>query len=289
MKNSNIQNFLTLNLALLLIATAAPLGNFINLPAPISIWCRCFVALFVVGGLILYKKETFKFNVQNDLLGFVVSSALQGIHWVTYFLALQKAGAGIGIISLFTYPIFTAILEPIMLKQKFHLKYIFLGLLVLVGLFVLTPSFNLENKLTEGIAYGIISAITYAIRNIKMKKYLSVYNSKLLMFYQCFFVVILLSPVFFFYDASNIATQYPYLIFLGVITTGFGHTLLVQSFKYFSATSAALLSCLQPLYAIVQAYFFIDEIPTLNTMIGGLIIILAVVIESLTKQKVANS
>jgi len=42
-----------------------------------------------------------------------------GGHWITYFYALKLSNVAIGMLSLFAYPIFTALLEPFFIKVKF--------------------------------------------------------------------------------------------------------------------------------------------------------------------------
>lgn len=282
----NLKHFATLNLALFIISTAAPLGNYISLPPAISIWTRCFVAFLGLGILVKFQKISLQFQ-SKDTGSFVLAASLQGLHWVTYFYSLQLAGAGLGIISLFTYPIFTAILEPFILKTKFNPKHIFLGLLVLIGLYILTPEFELGNQVTLGIVYGVASAIFYATRNILMKKHVTHYNSIMLMFYQVGIISLLMLPVFFIFPVSfeTYKEQIPFLLFLGIFTTATGHTLLVKAFSYFSATTASLLSCMQPLYGILLAFFFLDEVPKPTTIYGGICILSAVALESLLVKK----
>lgn len=48
-----------------------------------------------------------------------------------------------------------------------------------------------------------------------------------------------------------------------------------------NATKLGLISCLEPVYAILIAYFWIDEIPAFGTILGGLIILSVVFIESI--------
>lgn len=285
--SKEFKNILELNLALLIIATAAPLGNFISLPPEIGIWSRCFFAFITITIFCSVKKISFKYNYKKDTGSFIFCAFIQAIHWVTYFYALQKAGAGLGVISLFTFPIFTTLLEPFILKTKFNPKHLFLALLVMVGLYVLTPEFSTGNQTTLGILFGIVSALCFATRNILMKKHVANYNASMLMFYQNGWVVIFLFPLLFLinFKLSVYKTQLPYLIFLGTITTAIGHTYLVKTFKYFSATTASLLSCIQPLYVVILAYFFLNEKPTLSTLIGGSVIVSAVILESFITKK----
>ena len=281
------KQILELNFALLLIATAAPLGNYISLPPEIGIWSRCFFAFITLAIYTKVKGISLKYDRKKHTGSFIFCAVLQGIHWITYFYSLQLAGAGLGVISLFTFPIFTTLLEPVLLKTKFNPKHILLALLVILGLYILTPEFNIGNHTSLGIFFGITSALFYATRNILMKKHVAIYDPSMLMFYQNGWILLFLVPLLFVLDfeVSHYTTQLPYLLFLGAITTATGHTLLVKTFKYFSATTASLLSCIQPLYVIILAFFFLNEIPTIATAIGGSIIVSAVVLESFISKK----
>jgi len=62
----------------------------------------------------------------------------------------------------------------------------------------------------------------------------------------------------------------------------------VHSLKYFSASSASIISSFLPIYGIIIAYFFLGEAPKLNTVIGGSLIMLTVIIESVLSKKRIN-
>lgn len=49
----------------------------------------------------------------------ILAGLFMGIHWVTYFYALQWSNVAIGMLSLFTYPVITAFLEPLFFKTHF--------------------------------------------------------------------------------------------------------------------------------------------------------------------------
>ena len=53
-----------------------------------------------------------------------------GTHWVTYFYALQWSNVAIGMLSLFTYPVITALLEPLFFNTRFQLRHLILGALL---------------------------------------------------------------------------------------------------------------------------------------------------------------
>lgn len=285
MNNQHNTNLLLLLLATLFISTSGALGRYIDMPTPVIIWWRSFLAMFLLYGFCRYKKFNLKIKSSNDRFLFIISAIFMAAHWITYFYALKLSNVAIGMLSLFTYPIITALLEPLFIKVKFDPIYIILSIIVLIGMYILVPEFSLENAHLKGMLFGLLSALCYALRNIISKKLTYGYSSTTIMFYQVVIVTIVLSPVLFFMETSGIKTQYPYVILLAVITTAIGHTMLVNSLKHFTVSTASIISSIQPILGIIIAFIFLKEIPTWNTFFGGLIILSTVIIESIRSKK----
>ncbi len=281
MSKSHINHLLTLTLATLFISTSGALGKFIDMPTPVIIWWRCSLGALFLFIFSRYKKINLKIYSTRDFSTLLLSAIFLGAHWVTYFYALKLSNVALGMLSLFTFPVITALLEPLFTKTKLNPIHIFLALLVLIGIYILAPDFDFESNQVKGILFGVFSAFCYAIRNLMLKKPASVYNGTSLMMYQTLFLTILLLPVMFFMDIGNITTQYPYVILLALVTTAIGHSLFISSLKYFSVSTASIIGSMQPIFGIIIAFIFLNEIPTFNTFIGGLIILSTVVIESL--------
>jgi len=190
-----------------------------------------------------------------------------------------------GMLSLFTFPIIIAFLEPLFFKLKFNPINIVLAILVLLGVYILSPEFNIENTTVQGILFGLLSALFYTVRILILKKYIVDYNGIVLMFYQTLIMAVCLSPVLFFMDTSGIQTQWPYILILALVTTAFGHSLMVHSLQFFSASTTSIISSIQPIFGIIIAFLFLNEIPTINTYVGGGLILATVLIESIRSKK----
>ncbi|MEN8775986.1 MAG: DMT family transporter, partial [Polaribacter sp.] len=132
---------------------------------------------------------------------------------------------------------------------------------------------------------GILSAFFYALRNLMVKEDVKKYNGSMLMFYQMVIISVLLLPTLFFSDYSNIESQLPWLLLVALLTTAIGHTLMVNSLQHFSATKASIISSIQPIFGIIIAFIFVNEIPSSSTFIGGSLILLTVIIESVRSKK----
>lgn len=285
MKNQHTKHLLLLALATLFISTSGTLGKFIDLPTPVIIWCRSALGALFLFIYCRYKKFSIKIQSKKDLPTIILGALLLGTHWVTYFYALKLSNVAIGMLSMFTFPVITALLEPLFTKSKFNPIHIILALMVLLGIYILAPNFNFESTHLKGIGFGVFSAFSYALRNLILKRHVDKYNGTALMMQQALIVSIVLLPVIFTMDTSNIESQFPYLLILGLVTTAIGHSLFIGSLKYFSVSTASIIGSAQPICGIIIALIFLNEIPTFNTFIGGSLILTTVIIESIRSKK----
>ncbi|MEK9517541.1 MAG: DMT family transporter [Flavobacteriaceae bacterium] len=279
-----LKNLIQLNFAVLIISTSGTLGRYIELPVPLIILLRA-----LIGGVFLYlfckwKKLSFKIQ-KKDRKTIFFSGVLMGLHWITYFISLKLSSVAIGMLSVFTYPIITTFLEPLMLNSKFKKSNLLLGLMVLVGIYFLAPEISLENDQFKAIGFGVFSAFCYSIRNIYMKAKSSEYEGSILMVYQLIIVSVLLSPVFLVYDMNGLETSLPAILILALLTTATGHTLFIYSFRNFSISTASIISGVQPVYGIIIGMIVLGEYPALSTIFGGVMILGTVLIESIRNFK----
>jgi drug/metabolite transporter (DMT)-like permease len=285
MKNAHLRHLIELSLATVFISTSGALGKFIDMPAPVIIWWRCSLGILFLYMYMRFKKLSLKVNNKKDLSTIIISAMLTGIHWITYFYALKFSNVAIGMLSLFVFPVIIALLEPFFGKVKFDPIHIVLGVMVLIGIYILVPDFNFESTQVKGVFFGLFSAVCYALRILISKQLVGSYRETMIMFYQLLILTIVLSPVLLFMDATGIKSQFQYVIILALLTTAIGHTLFVRSLKHFTATTTSIISSAQPVFGIIIAYVFLNEIPTWNTYLGGSLILATVLIESLRSSK----
>lgn len=285
MKNQHTNHLLLLALATLFISTSGTLGKFIDLPTPVIIWWRAALGSLFLFIFCKYKKLSVNIKSKKDIPSILIGALLLGLHWVTYFYALKLSNVALGMLSMFTFPVITALLEPFFTKLKLNPIHVLLALMVLLGIYILAPDFNFENTHLKGILFGVFSALCYSLRNLILKRHVHKYDGTVLMMQQTFIVSIVLLPVMFLMDTSNITTQFPYVITLALVTTAIGHSLFISSLKHFSVSTASIIGSAQPVFGIIIAFFFLNEIPTINTFIGGALILSTVVIESIRSRK----
>ena len=285
MKKNHLRHILELVLATLFISTSGVLGKYIDMPSPVIVWWRSSIAMAFLYFYCKYKKIPLTISSKKDGVVFVLGAIFMAVHWITYFYALKLSNVAIGMLSLYTFPVITALLEPVFIKTKFNPIHIVLGGMVLLGVYFISPEFNLESSHVQGVVLGLFSALSYAIRILLMKQQVAKYNGTMLMFYQVLLITVLLIPVMVLMDTSNIESQYPYVLLLALITTAIGHTIMVRKFTYFSVSTASIISSILPVFGIGLAYVFLNEIPRANTYLGGALILATVVVESIRSKK----
>jgi len=255
------------------------------MPTEVIIWFRSFFAMIFLYAFCRVRKVDLSIPNIKTHIPLLLSSLFMAAHWITYFYALKLSNVALGMLSLYTFPVITSLLEPLFIKTKFNPIHILLGLLVLIGLYILTPDFSVENSMMRGILFGLISALCYAFRILILKQHVDSFHGSMLMLYQVTAITIILIPVLFFMDISGFSSQYPYLLLLAILTTAIGHSLMVHSLKFFSASAATIISSVQPIFGVILAFLFLGEVPNTNTYIGGVLILSTVIIESIKKKK----
>lgn len=274
------QSLIYLHIAVLLFGGTALFAKLINLNALDITVYRTAIAAVALLILLVLQKKVIRLHSLKDYAIALFLGVTVGLHWVTYFSGMQLAGIAVGMIAFFTYPVITVFIEPFFHGNKPKLKDLISAAVVMVGIYLLTPDADIGNDVTLGIIIGIISAFFFAFRNIIHKRYFSQYGGPQTMLYQtviaclmlCAFIEVPIMQVAH-YDLSL-------LIVAGVIFTATPHSLFAASLQCLSASTAGLISCLQPLYGTFLAFLLLHEQPSLLTLVGGTLVISAAFYET---------
>lgn len=262
------------------VGTSGVLGRFVPLDVSVAVWWRAAIALVLLGAYGWWRGAEFRLRGRRQTIVVLLSGFLMALHWLTYFEALQRSSVAIGMLSIFTFPAMTTLLEPLLLRRPFEGRHLLLAALVVVGIYFLAPSFDLSDGATVGLLFGLLSAFIYSLRNLLMKTQVDSLDGSVLMTYQAGVAVLVLIPFLFVREAVPGPDAWPYLIGLGVLTTAIGHSLFLGTFRYFSVSTVSILSCVQPVYGILLGVVFFREVPELSSIVGGVLILSAVAVEA---------
>lgn len=279
------RSLINLHLTFILLGVTALFSHWIPLDFLDITLGRSIFACLLLATLVRYYRLGWRFERPRDMLWAVLFGLLMSGHWVTYFAALQYASVSVGIIAMFTFPIMVVFLEPLVDNTRLAINDVFSAIAVFIGVYLLVPEMSLANDITLGVVFGLGSAVLYAVRNTLHRKYFSQHSGVKSMAWQTAIIVLSLLP---FTQTTLIETSWQNWLLLFVLGTAFTalpHALIVNALEYIKAKTFALMSCLQPLYAIVFAIILLDEQPTTRSLVGGLLIISAAVYESFVTHK----
>jgi len=280
MKSAN-KGLFWANLSTILMSSSGVLGRLITIPSPVTTLLRCVFGAAFLTFLSLALGRPLNVDFKRHFKTILVCGFFLAVHWSTYFYALQISNVSITIMTVFTYPIITTLLEPLFFGGRMERCNLFNSVVVLIGVIILVPDFNLDNPYTMGIVVGLFSALCYAIRNITSKKLVEHMSSEIALISQLVISSFILLPAIFYFDLNISQYQWIYIGILSVLVTVLGHLALLFAFKNLSTSTASILTSIQPLYAILLAVVIVDEVLEMNVIIGGGLILMAVVLQNL--------
>lgn len=263
------------NIAVLFFGLAGVLGKLSVLPAPLIVFGRVFFAGLVLLMVCWFQHIPLRPKRPQDGFLLLGLGVLLALHWTTFFQAINVSNVAIGLLSFSSFPLFTAVLEPLLLHQRPRRVEIVAALLILLGIYLLVPSFTLQNQTTLGVMWGVISAAAFALLSVANRWLGRTYPSLMISLYQDGIAAIVLLPVFFLTATGSFWTPHELLILLilGVVCTALAHTLFIASMRDITAQSASLLASLEPLWGIVFGVLLLGAIPAASTLLGGAIIL----------------
>ncbi len=277
------KGMLEIHTAVLLFSLAGLFGKFVTLPALVIVFGRTFFAAIALGIIsILRNKPLLPFS-NKDRLIFITIGALLALHWYTFFYAIQISTVAIGLLTFSSFPIFVTILEPLLFKEKFRFIDGLFAVIVLVGLLLVIPIYDLSNNLTQGVVWGTLSGFTFALLSLFNRKYVLQYPPLMLGLNQNAAASLVLIPLIFFEDWSLNLSNLILLVILGFFCTALAHVLFIKSLATIKTQLASIISTLEPLYGILFAFLLLSEVPSQRTMVGGTLILGVVFIASRIK------
>lgn len=267
------ESLIQINICVLLLGGTSLFAKLISLPADTITLYRSTFGFLTLLVIVFITRSTLRLESVKDYAFMIFSGLLLGAHWVTYFHSIQISTVAIGIVSLYTFPIMTSLMEPIIEREKIKYGSILRATMVLIGIILIIPEFGFTNQTTAGVLWGLVSAAFISARNIMVRKVLSHVSGITTMCYQLAVICTMLIPLVSYRQDLMVENRLTLLILLGIIFTAAPHVLLVASLRHLKAATASLILCLHPMYSIVFAAVVISEMPGMAVLIGGLIIV----------------
>lgn len=265
------------------------LGKLIHLDAVVIVWFRVWIAFVFLGGFMLFTKRSLLVNSSTMIIKLIIVGLFVGLHWMSFFKAIQLSTASLGILCLATTTLHVTWLEPIIMKRKFSWTEFFLGLLIIFGIYFISSDFNPQQY--EALMYGLISALLaalFAVYNAQMADKIS---TSIITFYEMLAAFVFISLIFIFQGELNAElfnmtiSDLLWLLFLGIACTSVAFLVTIEIVKVLGTFTVSLSINLEPVYTMILAVVILSEHHLLNSRfyIGSFVIVLVVILNAWIK------
>ena len=265
------------------------LGKLITIPSETLVWYRMLIATLALGAYLIWKKKALlmpkKGALQTILTGVIIAA-----HWIFFFESIKQANVSVALAALATASLFTALLEPLFFKRKLHVYELFLGSMVVLGLYFI---FQFETENSLGITLAIIAAFPASLFTVINGKLIKKYDSTRISFYELGGGVVAISLYFLvvkpdsFPNFEMSSMDFLYLMILGLVATAFAFVASIKVMEELTPFTVSLSINLEPVYGIILAYLIFgeDEKMSLGFYIGTLIILSSLFLNVLIKRR----
>lgn len=267
----------------------AILGNLISISAIPLVWYRMLIA---AGFIFLFLLVRYKGELRWDRHSWKMLAAGTVIagHWIAFFHAIKISTVSIALAGISTAAFFGSLLEPLFQRKKIDRKEIFLGLMVIVGLYII---FRFEGVYSAGLIVALISALlgaSFSVINSELVKISSPYRITFMEMLGGGIIITIYMMIegSFTLELLQLKTDdVVYLLILASVCTAYAFIETVALMRTISPFSFLLAVNLEPVYGILLAVLFFNEAETLNPwfFLGAMIIISTVFIDAILKNR----
>ena len=273
MEQNNRKNVLWLHIAVMLFSISGVVGQFVEIPSVLVAMGRVICSSILLFIIAKVKKESLKLESKKDYILIMLTGAVLAVHWTTFFQSIQVSSVAIGTITFSTFPLFITFIEPIIFKEKIKMRSIVNAIILLIGVLITVPEFSMENQVTVGIVWGMISSFTYAIITLANRYFSKKYIGRVVCLYEQGTAAIVLLPAAFLVPAVWRPQDIAGVLVIGFVCTAFAYSLYVSAQKGVRAQTAGIISGMETVYGIVYALIFLSEVPSGREILGGVVIL----------------
>jgi len=203
---------------------------------------------------------------------------------IFYMNAINAAGMSTAVVLLYTSPVFAVILSRIFLKEPLTTKKVIALIIAISGILLVVEAYELHNLLDNPLAIlvGLGAGLSFGTLSV-LGKYLTGTGNRLtasfyLLFTGSLFLSLIHPP---WIGLAEIRYSPSLLLALGalvIISTLAAHSLYIAGLSYLEAGKASIAVAIEPVAAILLAFFFLDERLVTIQYIGVALVLSAVIL-----------
>ena len=228
------------------------------------------IVSIVVQGILLSQKTYRKEIPEIKMLRYpLILGFFSLLNTFTYYYAFKHTTIANAVLTHYTAPLIVAFLAPLFLREIITKRITIVIIIASIGLWIMLNGFSFEEGQMAGIMAGLFSGLAYAIIVIFLRMYSQKFNPLILAFFSNASIAVILAP---FIREIPLHALWSYL-FMGIVHSTIAPILYFKGLQLVTANKAAVLGYLEPVCAIIFSMLFLAEVPGINSILGGMLII----------------
>lgn len=242
----------------------------------------------------IYDRNLLKIKLKD--LWFFVAGGVVGMFGlnICYNFAISELSLSLAAVLLSLSPVFVLFMAAILFKEKITSKKVICMTIAIAG--CVLASGVLESASTmrwsvKGIIVGTIGAFFYGLYGIISKTAMERgYHAFTTTFYCLFMVMLVVIPLTNWKLVTNVVVANPikmsvFLVIHSLCTSVLPYILYTFSIRYIDAGMASILASGEPVAAMIFGVIFFSEIPTVLSVVGIVLVIVALALLSMPDKK----
>ena len=240
-------------------------------------------SLFLLLVLAVKKEKLDWVSIQRNLPVLLLSGIFLGGNWIALFEAYRYTTVATATLCYYMAPVLVMVLSPVLLNEKLTGKRVGIILAAVGGMALVTGFQPGGVDPQKGIVLGLLAASLYAgvvLANRKLQN-IGTYDTTIMQLGLSAMVLLPYNVVTVDFSGLEInAAVAALLLFVGIVHTGVAYWLYFGSLKELPAQSAALLSYIDPVTAIVLSALVLGEAMTPLGVLGAAVVLGATALDS---------
>ncbi len=255
---------------------------------------RVIVAvILMLIGLGIYEPSCLKIKIKDLWVFFLTGMIGMFAINLCYNMAIEELTLSLAAVLLSMSPIFVLVLAAILFKEKITKKKLVCMVLALSGCVLVSGVFESASGMQwslRGIILGLVAAFFYAIYSLISKLAMERgYHAFTITFYSLVMVMVVVLPLMDWQITVEVVKDggFPMIGFMivhSLCASVLSYMLFTVSLKYIDAGKASILAACEPVAAMIFGVLFFEEIPTILSVGGLVLAIIAITIMTLPEK-----
>ena len=242
-----------------------------------SFYIGVFMILSINILMIKDEKKDFIKAYQGGFLIILLCGALFGISNMFFISAINNTSVANTVMILSTAPLFSSLYAYIFYRQKSTKNIYISSLFIFIGLFVIFYAQDDKSSLIGNI-YAFICANLFSLAFVFLSQHKKI--NRFAVTSSAGFFILIISFVLSDSLEIDINTLYV-LIIAGLFVSPISRVLMGIGTKTLPASEVSLLMIIETIMAPIWVWIILEEVPSINTFIGGSIILATLVLNSI--------